>query len=69
MRTRKFKCMEKPRPTFRDLYPHMTEEELRIAEENFDDYLRFALEVYDDLRADPEAYKEFLALTKQKPEV
>lgn len=49
--------------TIKDLYPHLTDEQLREAEENLDRYLEHALRVYERLRADPEAWARYKALT------
>ena len=38
-------------PTIRDLYPKLTEEELREAEANFRRYLEIALETYQEQRS------------------
>jgi hypothetical protein len=37
--------------TMRDLYPHLNEEQLKEAEENFERYIEVALEVYEDICA------------------
>jgi hypothetical protein len=49
--------------TIRDLYPNLNEEQLREAEENIRRYLETAWEMYERIKADPEAYAEFKALT------
>jgi hypothetical protein len=49
--------------TLRGLYPHLSEEELQIAAENFDRYLELAVRMYDRIRQDPEEYARFKTLT------
>ena len=39
-------------PTIRDLYPHLSEEELEIAEENFDRYLSLVTQIFKRLEAE-----------------
>jgi hypothetical protein len=36
-----------------DLYPHLNEEQLKEAEENFDRYLEIVLRIYERLNSDP----------------
>jgi len=48
---------------FRKLYPELTEEELKIAEDNFRRYVALALRVYEAICADPERYAKFKTLT------
>jgi hypothetical protein len=50
-------------PTLRDLYPHLSPEELKEADENLSRYIQLALRIYDRVRNDPEAYARFKALT------
>ena len=50
-------------PTIRDLYPCLTDEQLKEAEENLERYLELALRIYDRICSDPEAYAQFRALT------
>jgi hypothetical protein len=38
--------------TIRDLYPHLTHEELVEAEENIERYLEFVLRLYERLKAE-----------------
>ena len=52
--------------TIRDLYPHLTDEELREAEENMEKYLELELRMYERIFADPEAYARFKALTASR---
>jgi hypothetical protein len=54
--------------TIRDLYPNLNEEQLREAEENLRRYLETAWEMYERIKADPEAYAEFKALTAKARE-
>ena len=50
----------------RDLYPHLSEAQLKEAEENLGRYLELELRVYERILADPEAYARFRALTASK---
>ena len=52
--------------TIRDLYPHLSEAQLKEAEENLGRYLELELRVYERILADPEAYGRFRALTASK---
>ncbi len=54
--------------TIRALYPRLSEEELREAEENLDRYLELALRIYERVRGDPQAYARFRALTASRRE-
>ena len=49
--------------TVRDLYPHLTDEQLKEAEENFRRYIELSVRMYRRIRANPEAYAQFKALT------
>lgn len=49
--------------TIRDLYPNLSEEQLREAEEVLDRYIELAVRMYRRIKADPEAYAQFNALT------
>jgi len=49
--------------TIRDLYPHLNEEQLKEAEENFKRYIELSIRMYRRIQADPEAYARFKALT------
>ena len=53
-------------PSLRVLYPHATEEELLRAEEALDRFAIILLKCFDDLLADPERYRAFIALTEAK---
>jgi len=53
-------------PTIRDLYPGLSDEQLKEAEENLGRYLELALRIYDRIRSDPEAYSQFRALTASR---
>ncbi|TMA04616.1 MAG: hypothetical protein E6J89_19890 [Deltaproteobacteria bacterium] len=50
-------------PTIRELYPGLSDEQLKEAKENLERYLELALRIYDRIRSDPEAYSQFRALT------
>lgn len=50
-------------PTLHDLYPNLSEEELRIVEEAYDRYVEFTLRLYERISDDAEAYAQFKALT------
>lgn len=52
--------------TVRDLYPHLTDEQLKEADYNLNRYLEHALRMFERLRADPEAYARFKALTASR---
>jgi hypothetical protein len=52
----------KPASTLRDLYPTLTDEQLREAEENLDQYLNLAWRIYDRLISDPETYAQWRTL-------
>ena len=52
--------------TLRELYPHLTEEQLEEAEENIEGYLEVVLRMYERIRNDPVAYAEFKALTASR---
>ena len=54
--------------TIRDLYPHLADEELQVAEENLERYLELELRVYERILGDPEAYARFKALTASRTE-
>jgi hypothetical protein len=41
-----------PAPTLRDLYPNLTDDELREAEENLARYLELVLRIYKRLEAE-----------------
>ncbi len=49
--------------TIRDVFPDFSDEQLREAEEQLQDYLAFVLRMYSRIRADPAAYARFNALT------
>ena len=54
-------------PRLRDLYPKLDAQQLREAEENLDRYLELALQTYERIRNDPDAYARFRALTDSMP--
>ena len=60
---------KKPAPSIRDLYPNFTEKELAEAEDNLEQYLLLMLRIYERIRADPESYARFRALTEKIPAV
>lgn len=51
---------------FRKLYPQLTSDELRIAEENFRQYVALALRIYETICADPERRAKFSLLTARR---
>jgi hypothetical protein len=51
-------------PTIRDLYPSLSDEQLKEAEENLKLYLEACLRVYERVCADPKEYERFKALTE-----
>ena len=53
---------------FRKLFPDLTEEERRTAEDNFRRYVALALRVYETICADPDRYEKFRALTVARRE-
>lgn len=53
-------------PSLRDLYPHLSEEQLKEAGENLNRYLEVALRIYERICGDPESYAQFKALTVQE---
>jgi hypothetical protein len=50
-------------PTIRDLYPHLSDEDLKDADENLSRYIELTVRIYERIRNDPEAYARFKALT------
>lgn len=64
--------MDKPEDNsaerFRKLYPELSERELEVAKENFRRYMELALRIYEAIRADPERYTQFKALTAARHE-
>ena len=55
-------------PTTRDLYPSLTEEELKEAAENWAQYLDLALRMYERIRNNAAEYERFRALTERGAE-
>ena len=55
-------------PTIRDLYPHLSEERLKEAEENLECYLALSLRIYERIWSDPAAYAQFKTLTTKRAE-
>jgi len=54
--------------TIRDLYPHLSEEQLKEAEENLNRYIEMALQIYERIDSDPKGRKwlDRLAQKRQK---
>jgi hypothetical protein len=59
---------DKSKPTIRDLYPNLSEQQALEAEENLNRYLQLALQIYERIREDPQLYAEFKNLTASKRE-
>lgn len=60
---------ETPRPTLQELYPNHTPEWYAEMKRSLDGYLKLALQIWDDLRADPKRYRVFKErLVKKKAE-
>ena len=57
---------EKEPPTIKDLYPHMNDEELRIAEYNLRQYLALTLRIHERICADPVEYAKFKKLLERE---
>lgn len=51
------------RPTIRDLYPNLSQAELRETENNLEQYLLIVLRIYERISTDPESYTQLRALT------
>lgn len=51
---------------FKDLYPELTDEELKEAEENLERYLEVVMRIYERIRNNPEELRKLRNLTKQK---
>ena len=56
----------KPPLTIRDVYPHLSDEQLQEAEENLAQYVQLALQIYERIREAPELYAKFRHLTASK---
>jgi hypothetical protein len=54
--------MEKPAPTLRALYPHLTDEELRVAQDTLEQYIALVLRIYERVAADPAGYAHLRSL-------
>lgn len=52
--------------TIQDLYPHLNEEQLKEAEETLERYIELSIQMYRRIKADPEAYAQFIALTDKR---
>ncbi len=57
------KAKASPAVTFESLYPDLDPQEREAAQERFDRYLAIVLRIYERVRSDPDAYRQFLALT------
>jgi hypothetical protein len=53
--------------TLAELYPNLTPEELKEAEDNLDRYIDLSLRIFAHVKANPEEYGRFKALTAKKP--
>lgn len=51
------------RPSIRELYPELHEDELESAQENLDRFIEHAVRMYRRILAEPEALGRFRALT------
>ena len=60
------KSERKDGPTIGDLYPALSDQQLKESEENLERYLELALRIYDRIRSDPESYSQFRALTASR---
>ncbi len=47
--------------SFRKLYPHLSEAELKEAQQNLDRYIELVLRIYERICEDPVAYARFKA--------
>lgn len=52
-------------PTIRTLYPKLTDDELRQAEDNLEQYLLLVLRIYERVISDPVSYAQFRALLEK----
>jgi len=52
--------------TIRDLYPHLSEEEAKLADEQLDEHLAWVLRIYERVAQDPEALARLRALTQTR---
>jgi len=50
-------------PDLAALYPDLAPQRLQEAEENLEAYIEHALVMYERIRQDPDAYRQFRALT------
>jgi hypothetical protein len=57
---------KEPDSKLRTIYPQLSDEELLIAEEKLDEYLRFTMRMYERIVRDPELYREFKVLTEKE---
>lgn len=54
---------DSPDSDFASLYPDLVPQRLQEAEEHFETYIEHSLVMYERIRQDPEAYRQFRALT------
>jgi hypothetical protein len=52
--------------SLRDLYPNLTQGQLREAEENLEKYLELTLRIYERIESDPTAYALFKQLIAER---
>lgn len=52
--------------TLRQLYPHLSDSQVREADENLRQYVTLALRVFERIEHDPEAWARFEALTASR---
>lgn len=53
-------------PGLRDLYPHLSEEELKEVEKTFFEYTAQTIEQYERISSDPKAYAGFKRLVAEE---
>ena len=58
--------MQNEHPTLRQIYLQLSEEQLKEADHNIQQYLALVLRVHARLEQDPVAMAEFLDLTKRR---
>ena len=54
------------RRTLRQLYPHFSDSQAKVADENLRQYVALALRVFERIELDPEAWARFEALTASR---
>lgn len=52
----------------RNLYPQLHENQVQEAEENLINFLEVVLEIYEDIRSDPQTYAQLKTLTASNQE-